>query len=69
MHGNVAEWTRSAYRPYPCDPSGDEDEAGLKVVRGGSWNDTMAFAGSASRWRYAAWQPVYQVGFRVLVVP
>ncbi|MCH5375587.1 MAG: SUMF1/EgtB/PvdO family nonheme iron enzyme, partial [Planctomycetes bacterium] len=42
MHGNVAEWTRSAYRGYPYrdaddrnDASGDED----RVERGGSWRD------------------------------
>ncbi|MBM4030357.1 MAG: hypothetical protein FJ291_01060 [Planctomycetes bacterium] len=25
MHGNMAEWTRSAYRPYPTDPSDRSD--------------------------------------------
>jgi len=69
MHGNVAEWTRSVYRPYPYNPADGRDDpraAGLKVVRGGSWNDTLRYATSASRWRYPAYQPVYNVGFRIL---
>jgi len=70
MHGNVAEWCLSTYRPYPYNPRDGRDDAnglGMKVVRGGSWNDLMRFAASASRWRYQPYQPVYNVGFRVLV--
>jgi formylglycine-generating enzyme required for sulfatase activity len=70
MHGNVAEWTLSIYRPYPYDASDIQTDArtpALKVVRGGSWNDLLRFGRSASRWRYPAHQPVYNVGFRVLV--
>ena len=25
MHGNAAEWTRTAYRPYPYDPGDGRD--------------------------------------------
>ena len=70
MHGNVAEWCLSNYRPYPYntgDGRDDPAQPGMKVVRGGSWNDTFRFSTSASRWRYQAHQPVYNVGFRVLV--
>ena len=70
MHGNVAEWCRSIYRPYPYDPRDGRDDPsapGMKVVRGGSWNDTLKFATSASRWRYQPYKPVYNVGFRVVV--
>jgi len=56
--GNVAEWT-----------AGSDGENGLRVVRGGSWNDPFAACRSASRWRYPSWQPVYNVGFRVVVRP
>jgi formylglycine-generating enzyme required for sulfatase activity len=72
MHGNVAEWCLSAYSPYPYradDGRDDPRTPGLKVVRGGSWNDTMRYVTSASRWRYPPHQPVYNVGFRVLVYP
>ncbi|MBL7222725.1 MAG: SUMF1/EgtB/PvdO family nonheme iron enzyme, partial [Candidatus Brocadiae bacterium] len=72
MHGNVAEWTRSVYRPYPYSAATEDGapaRGGLRVVRGGSWNDTLRFGRSASRWRYPAHQPVYNVGFRVLVRP
>ncbi|MEI7732354.1 MAG: SUMF1/EgtB/PvdO family nonheme iron enzyme [Verrucomicrobiota bacterium] len=70
MHGNAAEWCLSTYKPYPykADDGRDDPRApGLKVVRGGSWNDTMRYVTSASRWRYQPHQPVYNVGFRVLV--
>ena len=64
MHGNVAEWTRSEYRDYATGkPIG---EPGRKVVRGGSWIDRPHRATSGFRWAYPAWQPVYNVGIRVI---
>ena len=70
MHGNVAEWTRSVYRPYPYDP-GDGREApqaqGTRTVRGGSWYDRPRRATSTFRLHYPAWQRVYNVGFRVVM--
>ncbi len=72
MHGNVAEWTRSAYRPYPYDPSDGRDDpqsAGTKSVRGGSWYDRPHRAQSAHRMHYQPWQPVFNVGFRVMLQP
>ncbi len=68
MHGNVAEWTRSAYRPYPYeagDGRNDEFASGRKVVRGGSWYDRPLRARSSFRLHYEAYQPVHDVGFRV----
>ena len=69
MHGNVAEWCLSTYGPIRIagTTAATTPAPGLKVVRGGSWNDTMPRAASASRWRYQAYQPVYNVGFRVLL--
>ena len=70
MHGNVGEWTRSAYRPYPYDPSdGREDTlaVGTKAVRGGSWYDRPHRATSSFRLPYQPWQRVYNVGFRVVM--
>ncbi|MBL7223984.1 MAG: formylglycine-generating enzyme family protein, partial [Candidatus Brocadiae bacterium] len=68
MHGNVAEWTRSAYRRYPyhADDGRDEPNApGRKVARGGSWRDRPARCRSAFRMAFQAYQPVAFVGFRV----
>ena len=70
MHGNVAEWCLSTYQPYPYrtdDGRNSPDATTLKVVRGGSWNDPLRLATSASRWRYSAYKPVYNVGFRVVL--
>jgi len=42
MHGNVAEWTLSMYRPYPYQADDGRNEArahGDRVVRGGSYRD------------------------------
>ena len=69
MHGNAAEWCLSSYRSYPYDANDgreDPNAPGAKVVRGGSWNDTVSFATSAFRWRYEPYKPVYNVGFRVV---
>ena len=69
MHGNVAEWTHSTYMPYPYradDGREAQTEAGAKVVRGGSWYDRPSRARSAFRLSYPAWQPVFNVGFRVI---
>jgi formylglycine-generating enzyme required for sulfatase activity len=70
MHGNAAEWTRSAYRPYPYrDDDGRNAEEGhdRRVVRGGSWYDRPSRARSAFRLAYHPWQRVYNVGFRIVV--
>ena len=70
MHGNAAEWTRTAYRPYPYredDGRNALSAEGERVVRGGSWRDRPHLCRSASRLSYQPWQKVYNVGFRVVV--
>ncbi len=70
MAGNAAEWTRSSFRAYPYrDDDGRNDVAGrdAKVVRGGSFYDRPQRARSAFRLSYAPQQPVFDVGFRVIV--
>ena len=65
MHGSVAEWTASDYRPYPFfDLPGDP--AIRKVVRGGSWRDRPEWSRSGIRRAYEPWQPVFNVGIRVV---
>jgi formylglycine-generating enzyme required for sulfatase activity len=69
MHGNVAEWTRTAYRPYPYDVHDGRDDpsaSGQKAVRGGSWRDRPERARSAFRLSYDPYQRVFTVGFRVV---
>ena len=64
MHGNVAEWTRSTYRPYP---NADEQVTpGRKVARGGSWRDLPKRCTSSFRTGFEPYQRVYNVGFRVI---
>ncbi|MCY3020103.1 MAG: SUMF1/EgtB/PvdO family nonheme iron enzyme, partial [Planctomycetota bacterium] len=69
MHGNVWEWTRTTFKPYPyndADGRNDLKTEGLKVVRGGSWIDRPARARSSMRLAYKPYQPVFNVGFRVV---
>jgi formylglycine-generating enzyme required for sulfatase activity len=71
MHGNVAEWTRSKYAPYPYRDSRDDtdrDDGANRVVRGGSWYDPPDRCRSAMRQPYPACRPVYDVGFRVIAI-
>lgn len=71
MIGNVAEWTRSKYQPYPWknDASRDDisDTYTDRAVRGGSWRDRPVRATASWRWGYPGWRPVYNVGFRVII--
>jgi formylglycine-generating enzyme required for sulfatase activity len=70
MHGNVWEWTRSSYKPYPYkadDARNDTTGDGPRVVRGGSWYDRPKRCRSAFRLSYPAWRKVYNVGFRVVL--
>jgi formylglycine-generating enzyme required for sulfatase activity len=54
MHGNAWEWTAS------------EDGAGRCIVKGGSWYDRPYRAAADYRMAYDAWQPAFNVGFRVV---
>ena len=66
MHGNIAEWTRSGYLPYPYNENSDETSA-YKVVRGGSYIERPKFAAAYARKAYYPWQRVFNVGFRVII--
>ncbi|MCX6346063.1 MAG: SUMF1/EgtB/PvdO family nonheme iron enzyme [Armatimonadetes bacterium] len=68
--GNVNEWTRSSYRPYPYVDNDGRNDGSLterKVARGGSWASRPVDAGSAIRLPYQPYQQVYDVGFRVII--
>ena len=66
MHGNVAEWTRSDYVPYPYREK-PKAEAEYKVVRGGSYIERPKFSTSYSRKGFYPYQRVFNVGFRVII--
>jgi formylglycine-generating enzyme required for sulfatase activity len=69
MHGNAAEWTRSVYAAYPYRDDDGRNEvkpAAKRAVRGGSWYDRPKRCGSAFRLAYREYQPVYNVGFRIV---
>ena len=68
--GNVSEWTRSSYRPYPYvdgDGRNDPNPSERKVARGGSWASRPVDARSALRLPYPPYQQVHDVGFRVII--
>ncbi len=70
MHGNVWEWTRTTLQPYPYrddDGRNDPSDSGRRVVRGGSWYDRPQRCRSAFRLAYESYQPVFNVGFRVVL--
>lgn len=66
MHGNVAEWTRSDYLPYPYKEN-TKKVSEYKVVRGGSYIERPKFSTSYSRKGYYPYQCVFNVGFRVII--
>ncbi|MCG8476450.1 MAG: SUMF1/EgtB/PvdO family nonheme iron enzyme [Cytophagales bacterium] len=70
MHGNVAEWTRSDYKPFPYrtnDGRNDLNPNCKKVAKGGSWKDRKKLSKASSREAYLSWQKVFNVGFRVII--
>jgi len=70
MHGNVWEWTRSKYLPYPYEANDGRNnvkDIGDRVIRGGSWYDRPKRCRSAFRLSYPTWRKVYNVGFRIVI--
>jgi formylglycine-generating enzyme required for sulfatase activity len=70
MAGNVWEWTRSPYQPYPYDPSGagvDLEAEALWVMRGGSFTDTEQNVRAAVRGGADPGARRPFIGFRVVL--
>jgi len=69
MAGNVFEWCRSAYQPYPYNPDDGREELGggddvMRVLRGGSWYNDRTWARCARRYGGDPRGRNYYVGFR-----
>jgi formylglycine-generating enzyme required for sulfatase activity len=70
MSGNVWEWTRSPYQPYPFDPSDDRKNLqgdALWVMRGGSFADTERNVRAAIRGGADPGARRAFIGFRVVI--
>jgi len=70
MHGNVWEWTLSAFEPYPYKADDGRNDRALtrdRVVRGGSWRDRPERARAGYRLAYRPYQRVFNVGFRIVL--
>ena len=70
MSGNVWEWTRSPYQPYPYDPTDDREglEAdALWVMRGGSFSDPPQNIRAATRGGADPGARRSFIGFRVVI--
>jgi len=73
VHGNVREWVADCwhanYREAPNDGSAWDIEGvgncDRRVMRGGSWNDTMGYLRSAWRIGFGAEGRAYSLGFRL----
>ena len=66
MHGNVCEWTKSDYIPYPYKEDSRKNSE-YKVVRGGSFIERPKYSTSYSRKGFYPYQRVFNVGFRVII--
>ncbi len=70
LAGNVREWTRSLYQPYPYrddDGRNELEAAGRRVVRGGSWYDLQWYARCAYRLDFGPGSFDTNFGFRVVL--
>jgi len=72
MHGNVEEWCRDWYGPYPGfdrqDPRGP-DRGDFRITRGGSHSTTPEFLRSANRSGTLPEDRSWLIGFRVALAP
>lgn len=73
MVGNVFDWTRSHYKPYPCDSHGDgngfQSDNDLYVLRGGYYNGDTTWLRCAFRyWEFPSYNKDV-VGLRIACVP
>ena len=72
MAGNVWEWTRSLYKPYPYvakDGREDEKSSDYRILRGGSFSDGSNYARCSFRFGFDPYDWFGSYGFRVVLSP
>ena len=72
MHGNVSEWCQDWYGAYPAGSATDPQGAAsgsYRIIRGGSWNESFAFARCAKRVGSGPGGTSREIGFRVVLAP
>jgi formylglycine-generating enzyme required for sulfatase activity len=72
MSGNVWEWTRSPYQPYPYDPGDNRhnlDADALWVIRGGGFADGARLVRTTTRTGADPGARRPFIGFRVVISP
>jgi uncharacterized membrane protein YfbV (UPF0208 family) len=72
MAGNVWEWTRSQFKPYPYAPQDGREDLQLpniRTLRGGAFNYSCVGTRCAYRYGLKPSDAYGYVGFRVAVVP
>jgi formylglycine-generating enzyme required for sulfatase activity len=72
MHGNVSELCQDWYGEYPPDRTTDPKgpASGIDhVVRGGGWDSHARHCRSACRGAISPGQKIYDVGFRLVMIP
>lgn len=71
MAGNVWEWCSSKLAPYPYIPDDGREELSilpnLRVLRGGSFRDTLAYARCSFRYTRPSSDRGDNIGFRVAI--
>lgn len=66
MSGNVWEWCLNKYKtPEDCTIDKSDD---LRIVRGGSWRDSLRDVGTAHRFNFSPDSRYFNLGFRVVIV-
>jgi formylglycine-generating enzyme required for sulfatase activity len=72
MSGNVWEWTRSPYQPYPYDERDDRSGLGadaLWVIRGGHYGDPARLVRATARGGAEPGARRPFIGFRLVIAP